>query len=61
MDVGWNRTAAVWGATDPGSGRIILYDEHYRGQGEPASHAEAIKARGAGPAGRAGTCCIICR
>ena len=46
MDVGWNRTAALWGAKDPGSGRIVLYDEHYRGQGEPASHAEAIKSRG---------------
>ena len=46
MDVGWNRTAVVWGAQDPGSGQIILYDEHYQGQGEPASHAEAIKARG---------------
>jgi phage terminase large subunit-like protein len=47
MDVGWNRTAVVWAAKDPGSGQLILYDEHYRGQGEPASHAEAIKARGA--------------
>jgi hypothetical protein len=47
MDVGWNRTAVVWGAKDPATGRIVLYDEHYRGQGEPASHAEAIKARGA--------------
>jgi hypothetical protein len=25
----------------------VLYDEHYQGQGEPASHAEAVKARGA--------------
>ena len=47
MDVGWNRTAVLWGAKDPATGRITLYDEHYRGQGEPASHAEAIKARGA--------------
>jgi hypothetical protein len=47
LDVGWNRTAVIWGAKDPASGRIVLYDEHYRGQGEPASHAEAIKARGA--------------
>ena len=29
----------------------MLYDEHYQGQGEPASHAEAIKARGAWMAG----------
>jgi len=47
LDVGWNRTAVIWGAKDPATGRIVLYDEHYRGQGEPASHAEAIKARGA--------------
>jgi hypothetical protein len=46
MDVGWNRTAVIWGAKDPGSGRIVLYDEHYRGHGEPASHAEGIRARG---------------
>lgn len=47
MDVGWNRTAAIWAAEDPGSGNLELYDEHYMGQGEPASHAAAIKARGA--------------
>ena len=47
MDVGWNRTAAIWAAQDPGSGALELYDEHYLGQGEPASHATAIKARGA--------------
>ena len=46
MDVGWNRTAAVWGAKDPGSGIVYLYSEHYQSQGEPASHAFAIKGRG---------------
>ncbi len=46
MDVGWNRTAVVWGAKDPGSGVIFLYSEHYQGQGEPASHAQAILGRG---------------
>lgn len=46
MDVGWNRTAVIWAAQDPGSHAIELYDEHYMGQGEPASHAAAIKARG---------------
>jgi hypothetical protein len=30
LDVGWNRTAVIWGAKDPGTGRIVLYDEHYR-------------------------------
>jgi phage terminase large subunit-like protein len=47
MDVGWNRTAVVWGARDPGSGMIYLYSEHYQGQSEPASHAQAIRSRGA--------------
>ena len=46
MDVGWNRTAVIWAAEDPGSGALELYDEHYMGQGEPASHAAAVKARG---------------
>lgn len=46
LDVGWNRTAVIWGAEDPGSSNLELYDEHYQGQGEPASHAAAIKARG---------------
>ena len=49
MDVGWNRTAVVWGARDPGSSVLYLYSVHYQGQGEPASHAEAIRARGALP------------
>jgi phage terminase large subunit-like protein len=46
MDVGWNKTAAVWGAEHPGSGVIELYDLHYQGQGEPPSHAAAVRARG---------------
>lgn len=46
MDVGWNRTAVVWGAWDRDSDVIYLYAEHYRGQAEPSIHADAIKARG---------------
>lgn len=46
MDVGWNKTAVIWGAKDPGSGIIYLYSCHYQGQGEPPSHAAGIKARG---------------
>jgi hypothetical protein len=46
FDVGWNRTAAVWGAHDRDSDTVYLYAEHYRGQAEPAVHAEAIKMRG---------------
>lgn len=46
MDVGWNCTAALWGAWDRDSDTIYLYSEHYRGQAEPSIHADAIKARG---------------
>lgn len=46
MDVGWNRTAVVWGAHDRDAGVWYLYSEHYRGQSEPSVHASAIKARG---------------
>lgn len=46
LDVGWNKTAAVWGALDPSSGIIYLYSEHYEGQQLPAIHASGIKARG---------------
>lgn len=47
LDVGWNRTAAVWGAHDEESDILYLYSEHYRGAAEPAIHADAIRARGA--------------
>ena len=46
FDVGWNRTAAVWGAWNRENDIVYLYGEHYRGQAEPSIHAQAIKARG---------------
>lgn len=46
LDVGWNRTAALWGARDRETGVTYCYAEHYRGKAEPSIHAEAIKARG---------------
>lgn len=46
LDVGWNRTAALFGAIDRDTDTLYLYSEHYRGQAEPAIHAEAIKSRG---------------
>jgi phage terminase large subunit-like protein len=46
LDVGWNRTAVLWGAWDQQSDVVYLYSEYYRGQAEPVIHAEAIKARG---------------
>lgn len=46
MDVGWNRTAVIWGAHDEANDVVYLYGEYYRGQAEPSVHAEAIKAHG---------------
>lgn len=46
MDVGWNRTAAAFMAWDRHNDVLYLYGEYYRGQSEPAVHAESIKARG---------------
>lgn len=46
LDVGWNKTAALWGALDRDSDILYLYSEHYQGMVEPAVHASAIKARG---------------
>ena len=45
LDVGWNRTAAVFQAHDRETDTVYLYSEHYRGQAEPSIHADAIKAR----------------
>ena len=46
LDVGWNRTAALWIAKDRDTGTCYVYDEYYRGQAEPSVHAAAIKRRG---------------
>lgn len=46
LDVGWNRTACIWGAWDSASDCVYLYSEHYMGQSAPAVHASAIKSRG---------------
>jgi phage terminase large subunit-like protein len=47
LDVGWQRTAALWGAVDGENDIVYLYAEHYRSEAHPAVHAAAIKARGA--------------
>lgn len=47
LDVGWNRTAAMWKAEDPITGVIYSYSEYYGAKAVPLIHAEAIKARGA--------------
>ena len=46
LDVGWNRTAAIWGALDRETDVLYLYSEHYMGQAEPVIHAQSIRARG---------------
>lgn len=46
MDVGWNRTAAVWFAIDSETGITYIYHIYYRGHAEPAVHAQGIKAPG---------------
>lgn len=46
FDVGWNNTAAVWGALDRETDTGYLYACYKRGQAEPPIHAAAIKGRG---------------
>lgn len=46
LDVGWKKTAALWGAFDRNSSTLYLYAEYYRGHELPSTHAQAIKARG---------------
>lgn len=46
MDVGWNNTAAVWIAHDTEADIVYITHDYKRGQCEPASHAQAIAARG---------------
>lgn len=46
LDVGWNKTAAIFGAYNADEDTLYLYSEHYRGQAEPSIHAEAIRAKG---------------
>ncbi len=47
LDVGWNRTAALWGAWDRDTDVLYLVSEHYVAKQVPALHAQAINARGA--------------
>lgn len=46
FDIGWNRTAALWGAYDRETSTLYVYDEYYRGQAEPSVHAAAMLNRG---------------
>jgi phage terminase large subunit-like protein len=47
MDVGWNNTAAIFGAFERASDTLYLTHEYKRGQSEPSIHATGIKAPGA--------------
>jgi phage terminase large subunit-like protein len=49
LDVGWNLTAAVWGAWDAETDIVYIYTEHRQAMAEPVVHAKSIKARGALP------------
>lgn len=46
LDVGWNRTACIWGAWDRDSDVVYLWSEYYAGQMPPAVHAAGVAARG---------------
>lgn len=46
LDVGWNRTAAIWAAKNPDNNVIYLFHEYYKGEAEPSIHAVAVKAPG---------------
>jgi phage terminase large subunit-like protein len=46
LDVGWNCTAAVFGAIDRETDTAYLYSEHYQGQQEPSTHVAGIHGRG---------------
>lgn len=45
MDVGWNYTAVVWGALDPDTDVLYLYDCYKREKEKPEVHAAAIQRR----------------
>jgi hypothetical protein len=47
MDFGWsNPTAVVWGALDPQTDVLYLYDCHMATEQTPAEHTAAIRTRG---------------
>lgn len=46
LDIGWNRTAATWGAKNPDTNIWYFFSEYYRAHAEPVVHAQGIKAPG---------------
>ena len=47
LDVGWNKTAAIWGAATTNPAIVYLYSGALHGTRRPHVHSHAIKARGA--------------
>lgn len=45
LDVGWNRTAAIFKCKNPDTGIGYFYDEYYRGETDPEIHAAALRRR----------------
>lgn len=46
LDVGWNMTAAMFGAYNKDSDVLYIVDEHWGGEQKPPVHAAGIRARG---------------
>ena len=46
LDVGWHKTACLWGAVDLDTGLHYLTHEYYQGEREPIIHAHAIRSAG---------------
>jgi len=46
LDVGWNNTACLWGALDPQTDTLYIYDEYFMKEQPPSVHAAGIRARG---------------
>lgn len=46
LDVGWNFTAAIWGAQNPADKVVYLYSVYKQSHQEPSVHTKSIKERG---------------
>jgi hypothetical protein len=46
LELSHGSAAAIWGALDPQSGTLYLYDEYYSRDGDPSVHAREIRRRG---------------
>lgn len=49
MDVGWNCTAAIWGAHDIDTDTVYLFREYAAGELHPSVHASGIKGKEGAP------------